>query len=107
GCLGGRDGGAALILALQASELRFNRRVRLGKGLAAKSHHVRNGVDVDGLVFVSDATADVAEFHAHHVVDLALNGEVEGVDDVGPEVRVERLAGRGGDVIDTGEIRLG
>ena len=64
-------------------------------------HHVRHSVDVDRLVFVLNPAADIAHFQRHSTMQLPLNCDVEGVHDVGPEVRIQRLARTGRDAVDT------
>src|SRR5260370_3168700 len=98
--------GAALVLPLHAAHLPLHVCVSLSKALATLGHHVRNGVDVDGLILVSDSPADIAEFHQDFRRNLSLDREIEGVHDVGPEMRVESFTGCCGDVVDTWEIRL-
>ena len=67
--------------------------VGLLKLLPAQRHHVRNRIEVDGLVFVGDSASDVAELQGNPVGQLALNGEVERIGYVWPEMRIQCLAG--------------
>ena len=60
------------------------------------------------LEFVADYAADVTGFNRQLVGDLALNGEIENIRAVGPEVLIEnRSVARRGVAADAGEIRLG
>ena len=63
-------------------------RVRIGEGLSALCHHVRNRIDVERQVFVSNSASDVAQFECDPARQLALDGKVERVNHVGTEVRV-------------------
>ena len=50
--------------------------------------------------------ADIADLHRDAPVQLSLNREIERVDNVGPEMRIQRLARAGSDAVDTWIERL-
>src|ERR1700683_3954659 len=80
--------------------------ISLGEGLAALGEHVRNGVEVNGLEFVSGFAADIAEFDGDAAIKLTLNGEIELLAHAGPEVRIENFAGGSRDAVEARENRL-
>ncbi len=45
---------------------------RVGEGLAPERGHVRHRIQVEGEQFVADHAANIADFHAHRLIDLAL-----------------------------------
>jgi len=97
---------AASINGDGATHRRFNSSVRLFKALATESHHVGDHVDIDGLVFVGDSATDVSDFHQYLRRNLPLNGEVERIHDVWPEMRIKSFTGGRRDVVDARENRL-
>ena len=77
-----------------AAVLQHHIGVGLLKLLPAQRHHVRHSVQVDGLVLVRDSAPDVAKFQGDPAGQLALDGEVERVNRVGPEIRIQGLGRR-------------
>jgi len=67
--------------------------ISLSKGLATQGHHVWDGVEVNGLVFMCNSAADVPHFEKDLIGQLTLNREVEGVNDVRPKMRIQGFAG--------------
>ncbi len=62
---------------------------------------------LSGWIFVADLAADVADFDHGFAVDLTLNGEIELVGFVGPEIPIQSFAGRRSDRVVAREVRLG
>src|SRR5258708_31420067 len=69
-------------------------------------YHVWEGIYVNGLIFVGYTASDVANFDQDFVGYLALNGDVKGINHVGPEMRVQGFTRSCGDVVDAREIGL-
>ena len=90
----GRGCGVAYCGRLVATERFLQRCVGGLEVLSALDHHVRNRVEIDWLIFVLDDASDVTNLQRVIAVYLALDGEIERVGDVGPEVWVEALGRR-------------
>ena len=81
--------------------------VRIGEGLAAEGGHVRHGIQVARQHFVADHASDIADFQAHLLRHLALNGHRDVVGAFGTVLGVEPVdvAGARG-AVDAGEEGL-
>ena len=51
-----------------------------------------HGIDIDWLIFVSDSPANVPHFQENLGGQLPLDGEVERIHYIGPEMHIQRLA---------------
>src|SRR6266566_3520873 len=78
----------------------------LSERLASERHHVRYGVEVDGLKFVAYLPADITKFYCYLIGDLALQREVELMAHARPEIGIQAFACAGGNVVKSGEVRL-
>ena len=54
-----------------------------------------------------DESPEVPEFQRDLIGQLTLNGNVEGVDYIGPEVWIQSFSGTGGQFVDSRKIGLG
>jgi len=97
----------ASIVGCGAAHSCFDFCVCIRECLAIQRHHVGDGVDVDGLIFVSDSPTNVAHFQDKFVAQLPLDGEVERIHDIGTEMRIESFASGRRDVINSREGWLG
>jgi len=68
--------------------------VGLLKLLAAQRHHVGNRVQFDGLIFVGNSTVNITEFHTKSAAHLTLQSNIDRVDRVRPEIRIQTLGAR-------------
>src|SRR5438552_1271523 len=68
---------AASQTRVPTTELPNHLAVRFSERLASERHHVRYGVEVDGLKFVAYLPADITKFYCYLIGDLALQREVE------------------------------
>src|SRR5208282_3963240 len=79
---------------------------RAGSGSSVTRQHVRNRIQVYWHVLVTDDAADVARFDHELGADLPLDCEVHLVALIGPEVRVQNVAGCGDSIVDAREDGL-
>src|SRR5260370_2929719 len=88
------------------AQLHHHLTVGVIKPLTTFSHHVGDGVNLDGLKFVRNLPADIPKLDRHLIVDLTLNGQVKLIVDAGSKIRIQTLAGTCSNLFPPPQIRL-